>query len=355
MSATEARLRGKPVEQKPSLVVETPTVPVVTATVRRNFLGTGPFDKHWLNIDCCGLFCAMFTYFLHAYAIHVVTNILIPPWMSEIDEATGVRHLTTAGVVNETLFIAIAAMACLSHFVAMTTDPGAVPPDAKPLLDMPDEEETLVTKPKQRRLCRRCRAFKPPRAHHCSVCGRCVIKMDHHCPWVNNCVGIGNHKYFLLFVFYTFVSCVYSMTLIIVRFSTCTHAGARGRHRHATCLDQPTQLLSILGLLVEGLLFGMFTSCMMFDQTDVIFSKMTHIDRLKGADVGGSLAGVTEVFGVGKRGADTRFRPDWLSPLHKVCFPASVQDEVMGFCRPCRGGGSSKVEMTASLRAPEMV
>ena len=32
------------------------------------------------------------------------------------------------------------------------------------------------------RWCRKCECVKPPRAHHCSMCGVCTLKMDHHCP-----------------------------------------------------------------------------------------------------------------------------------------------------------------------------
>ena len=113
------------------------------------------------------------------------------------------------------------------------------------------------------------------------------------------------------------------------------------------CLDSPSHLLNMLGLVVEAVLFGMFTSCMLVDQSDVVSSKMTHIDRFKGSgDVGvPSLGGVAEVFGVGPRGGhganSSRFRLDWLSPFARVCFPPSVQDDIMGFCRPCTKAGTA--------------
>ena len=35
--------------------------------------------------------------------------------------------------------------------------------------------------------------------------GRCIVKLDHYCPWTNNAIGVRNHKFFLLFIWYTFV------------------------------------------------------------------------------------------------------------------------------------------------------
>ena len=48
--------------------------------------------------------------------------------------------------------------------------------------------------------CERCMAQKPERCHHCSICDRCVLKMDHHCVFTNSCIGARNHPHFLTLV-----------------------------------------------------------------------------------------------------------------------------------------------------------
>lgn len=56
-------------------------------------------------------------------------------------------------------------------------------------------------------MCQRCLRTKPDRCHHCSQCNKCILKMDHHCPWVANCIGFYNYKYFINMLFYASFSC----------------------------------------------------------------------------------------------------------------------------------------------------
>jgi ankyrin repeat protein len=47
-------------------------------------------------------------------------------------------------------------------------------------------------------LCPTCMIARPIRSKHCRSCNRCIARMDHHCAWLNNCVGINNHQFFLV-------------------------------------------------------------------------------------------------------------------------------------------------------------
>lgn len=63
--------------------------------------------------------------------------------------------------------------------------------------------------------CNRCDEIKPARAHHCAICDQCVFQMDHHCPWVNNCLGLENYRYFLLFILYLLLGAGYMAITIV--------------------------------------------------------------------------------------------------------------------------------------------
>jgi palmitoyltransferase len=112
-------------------------------------------------------------------------------------------------------------MAVWSYLEAHHADPGVVPKrwqdfvrsmgDALPVVPaLPEWQPGKAT------FCRRCDIPRPERAHHCIICGVCVLRLDHHCPWINNCVGFRNHKFFLLLGVY---ACLASYVALLTSLS----------------------------------------------------------------------------------------------------------------------------------------
>ncbi|XP_037704806.1 palmitoyltransferase ZDHHC3 isoform X2 [Choloepus didactylus] len=259
----------------------------------------------WFIRDGCGIACAIVTWILVLYAEFVVLFVMLIPSRDYV-----------YSIINGIVFNLLAFLALASHFRAMLTDPGAVPKGnaTKEFI------ESLQLKPGQVVYkCPKCCSIKPDRAHHCSVCKRCIRKMDHHCPWVNNCVGENNQKYFVLFTMYIALISLHALIMVGFHFLHCFEED----WTKCSSFSPPTTVILLILLCFEGLLFLIFTSVMFGTQVHSICTDETTIERLKRKNQPrqrtGSWKSVKETFG-------GNFSLNWFNPFSRPCQPRSPSD-----------------------------
>lgn len=136
----------------------------------------------------------------------------------------------------------------LNYYKCISVSPGNPGQTASHIIVDRDEEY----------YCKHCKCVTGEDSQHCFLCGKCVSDLDHHCPWIMNCVGRDNHKYFFLFLFYVTIGCIYMACFSVPPFYVITYKHKRFSKFQPRRIDSGMlSLCSVLPLTLSFAVGGM--------------------------------------------------------------------------------------------------
>lgn len=117
--------------------------------------------------------------------------------------------------------------------------------------------------------CKHSGNLKAPRSHYCHVSKKLVLNMDHYCPWMFNCVGFANYRYFVLFLLYLWSGCMY----------VCVCAAMELHRPHRSILAHGRrQQHNIMFLFVLTMSVGIAVSILLFWHLYLVLTAQTTIE-----------------------------------------------------------------------------
>ena len=157
--------------------------------------------------------------------------------------------------------------------------------------------------------CEPCRQVMPPRSEHCEFCKKCILRVDHHCIWMgNSCIGLLNHKFFILYLIYLSFGCLsisllFSKAIFLDDNFGLINLMARSMHEAVVWLTACALLLAVLVMTIFQIIM-MFKNKTTFElNLSATKTPFKHDHPVKNIQM---------VFGMEKR--------YWLSPFHSA-FP----------------------------------
>jgi len=237
---------------------------------------------------------------------------------------------TASYVVHSTIVLWFAGNILFNYYSCALTSPGVAP-----------RESDLAALSEQTPLSEEARARKlnPPRSHHCFVLRRQVLRMDHFCPWVANCVGFFNYKFFYLFLFWMWSGCMYGICITIGPFWQCSRRGTfASRRADPMCMSRSQISFGFVITISVGIAVGLFlafhTYLIITAQTTLEFHFNTFGPRRKKQNIYnlGARKNWHAVFGNGKYFFSWAL-PSWKPPPGDG-FEYETISELTGQLRP---------------------
>ncbi|KAI0252131.1 DHHC palmitoyltransferase-domain-containing protein [Lactifluus subvellereus] len=219
----------------------------------------------------------------HYVPLCIAVLLLLAPHPSIMHVLLNYHYLTLHApryfVAHLLAIYALSFLAFSSLIACVARDPGPVP-EAPPhdddggemslgdaLLSEPPEDYTRPGK-----WCRICWKPKPERAHHCSQCGRCVLKMDHHCPWLGaKCIGFRTYPSFLHFLA--------SVTLLAVYVAAICIRGLIFAFSHPLEINETTPVHMLL-LSFSGCAFALIMGSFLGYHIYLVLTNQTTLEHI---------------------------------------------------------------------------
>ncbi|XP_055950261.1 palmitoyltransferase ZDHHC5-like [Argiope bruennichi] len=161
------------------------------------------------------------------------------------------RYLMSVYTIGIPIYQSIITFFVIMNFALATfVNPGVIPkatPDESKgdRVGSPTYQDIEIHGVKVRlKWCVTCQFYRPPRCVHCGVCDNCIETFDHHCPWVNNCIGRRNYRYFFMFLLWLSIHMISILCLCV--FYMKDH------------LDEIKQLQTIMTIIIIGIIVILF-------------------------------------------------------------------------------------------------
>eukprot|EP01127_Copromyxa_protea_P016519 TRINITY_DN4921_c0_g1_i2.p1 TRINITY_DN4921_c0_g1~~TRINITY_DN4921_c0_g1_i2.p1 ORF type:complete len:551 (+),score=75.53 TRINITY_DN4921_c0_g1_i2:37-1689(+) len=110
-------------------------------------------------------------------------------------------------------FVFLLSVQWAMHIYLFTSNPGVIHTDFKTQKEVMTKCFEADVSELNYNFCASCLIMKPIRSKHSPALGRCIARMDHYCLWINNVVGVNNHRVFVLWLFLTAVSVIWCVKL----------------------------------------------------------------------------------------------------------------------------------------------